>query len=152
MLSNAIQCYPMLSNAIQCYPMLSNAIQCYPMLKSRFWGSGRAKSHKYKIYVPFSNVFFTRNPPRAFGNFLCDCWHSRHISPFVNARESSIHALNPARSAGENFRFWGSGSAKSLTKIALPGRRPNPFSAAFCSIQAAHLTWACSPCDKLSIL
>ncbi len=39
---------------------------------------------------------------------MCDFWHSRHISPFVNARESGIHALNPARSAGKNqvLELW----------------------------------------------
>ena len=82
-----------------------------PVRKSRFWGSGRAKSHKYKIYVPFSKVFLQKKSPRAFGNFLRDFWHSRHISPFVHGRESNMHALNPARSAGKNFRFWGSGRA-----------------------------------------
>ena len=50
---------------------------------------------------------------------------------FIHALD---HALNPARSAGKNFRFWGSVRAKSFTKLALPGAAQTCIFAAFSTI------------------
>ena len=56
------------------------------------------------------------------------------IFPRVPPGISNVHALNPARSAGKILRFWGSGRAKSLTKIALPGAAQTGVFATVCNI------------------
>ena len=43
------------------------------------------------------------------------------------------HASNPARSAGKNLRFWCSGRAKPLPKVALPGAAQACVFATFCT-------------------